>query len=106
MLTGYPSSPSPNTQNSVGSEKALRVRGVKKGGKERGRNRKVVMIKVLGHTILRHDRAILKIKAKANRLRQGRLPNAGSPCRQQSGSLTPLRIPLLETGLQHEMMKM
>lgn len=64
------------------------------------------MIKVLGHTILRHDRAILKIKAKANRLRLGRLPNAGSSCRQQSGSRTPLRIPLLETGLQHEMMKM
>lgn len=49
VLPGHPSSPSPNTQNSVGSEKALRVRGVKKGGKERGRNRKVVMINVLGH---------------------------------------------------------
>lgn len=73
---------------------------MKKEGKEGGRTGKVVMIKVVGHRVVRHDRATLKIKAKWPIL--GRLPHSAP----QSGSRTPLQIPLLETGLQHKMMKM
>lgn len=102
VLPGYPSFPPHSTQNSVDSEKALGVWGMKhKGG---SRTRKRVIWNVLRPRVLRHDRAALKIKAKRSRL--GRFPPLGLLLRAAVRERTPLQIPLLEIGLQHEMMKM
>lgn len=62
------------------------------------------ILHLLGCRIWRHDRATVKIMAKWPRL--GRLPRLGPSSRQQLGGLTPLQIPLLEIGLQHEKMRM
>lgn len=56
---------------------------VRRKGRWEGGSREAVMIGVLGHRVLRHNRATLNVKAKRPRL--GSLPHLGFSRRQWSG---------------------
>ena len=78
----FPGTQVPSTQNSVDSEKALRVSGLKNEGGWGAT--KVVIIKVLRHRALRRDRDTGTMKAKCPRL--GGLPGSAPPAGSSLGA--------------------